>query len=71
LLGTWRSEQGATIAFKSNGFVVYKGRRYHYAAGNGAIQIKNRKVFRQLPYRIFDGKLTVTENGVDTIYTRD
>ena len=70
LLGTWRSEQGATIAFKSNGIVVYKGRRYHYAAGNGAIQIKNRKVFRQLPYRIFDGKLTVTEKDVDTVYTR-
>lgn len=69
LLGTWHSKQGA-ITFRSNGILVYKGRRYHYAVGNGAIQIKNRKVFRQLPYRIFDGKLTVTENGVDTVYTR-
>lgn len=70
LLGVWRNEQGAKIVFESNGFVVYNGRRYHYAAGNGAIQIKNRQVFRQLPYRIFDGKLTVTDNGVDTVYTR-
>lgn len=70
LLGTWRSAQG-TIAFRSDGIAVYKGRRYHYAAGNGAIQLKNRKAFRQLPYRIFDGKLTVTDNGVDTVYTRD
>jgi hypothetical protein len=71
LLGTWRSAQGATITFKSNGIVVYKGWRYHYAAGNGAIQIKNRKVFRQLPYRIFDDKLTVTDHGEDTVYTRE
>jgi hypothetical protein len=71
LVGVWRSEAGATITFKSNGIVVYKGRRYHYAAGNGAIQIKNRKVFRQLPYRIFDDKLTVTDNGVDTAYARE
>lgn len=70
LLGAWRSEQGV-IVFKPHGIVVYKGQRYHYAAGNGAIQIKNRHVFRQLPYRIFDGKLTVTESGVDTVYTRD
>ena len=71
LVGVWRSDEGATISFRSNGIVVYKGRRYHYAAGNGAIQIKSRKVFRQLPYRIFDGKLTVTDSGVDTVYTRD
>ncbi|HZW24803.1 MAG TPA: hypothetical protein VFF26_04895 [Gallionella sp.] len=70
LLGAWRSAQG-TIAFRTDGIAVYKGRRYHYAAGNGAIQLKNRKVFRQLPYRIFDDKLTVTDNGVDTVYTRD
>lgn len=70
LQGSWRSVQGA-IVFRSDGIAVYKGRRYHYAAGNGAIQLKNRKVFRQLPYRIFDGKLTVTDNGVDTVYTRD
>lgn len=71
LVGVWRSEEGAAITFRSDGIAVYKGRRYHYAAGNGAIQLKNRKVFRQLPYKIFDDKLTVTDNGVDTVYTRD
>jgi len=70
LVGTWRSEQGATITFKHNGIVVYKGQRHHYAAGNGVIQIKNRHGVRQFPYRIFDGKLTVTESGMDTVYTR-
>lgn len=70
LLGTWRSGQ-KTITFKPHGIVVYKGRRHYFAAGNGAIQIKSRHVVRQLPYRMFDGKLTVTENGVDTVYTRE
>lgn len=70
LIGTWHSAQG-TITFKPNGILVYRGRSHHYAAGNGVIQIKYRHTIRQLPYRMFGGKLTITENGVDTVYTRE
>ncbi|HXU92896.1 MAG TPA: hypothetical protein VFP33_04505 [Gallionella sp.] len=70
LIGTWRSARGAVI-FQPNGILIYKGRRHYYAAGNGAIQLKYRHTIRQLPYKIFDGKLTVTESGVDTVYTRE
>ncbi|HEX5364047.1 MAG TPA: hypothetical protein VFW59_07240 [Gallionella sp.] len=70
LVGTWHSAQ-ETITFKPNGLVVYKGHSHYFAAGNGVIQIKSKHVIRNLPYRMFDGKLTVTDNGVDTVYTRE
>ena len=69
LVGVWHSARG-NITFKSNGTMIYKGRSHYFAAGNGVIQIKSKHLIRNLPYRIFDGKLTVTENGEDTVYTR-
>lgn len=72
LEGVWHSADGKTVTFQSNGVMIYKGRRHMYAAGNGMIQIRNRHAaFRQLPYKIFEGKLTITEGGVETVYTRD
>lgn len=70
LVGIWHSA-GGNITFKPNGTMIYKGRSHYFAAGNGVIQIKSKHLIRNLPYRIFDGKLTVTENGVDTVYTRE
>lgn len=70
LAGTWHSAQ-ETITFKSNGIIVYKGHSHYFAAGNGVIQIKSKHLIRNLPYRIFDGKLTLTDRGVDTVYTRE
>ncbi len=70
LLGTWHSVQGKNIIFKSNGIIVYQGHRHRFAAANGMLQIKSRHAMRNIPYKIFDGKLTITENGVDTVYTR-
>ena len=70
LLGTWHSAHGA-ITFQPNGIIVYQGKRHYYAAGNGVIQITHKRIIRNLPYKLFDGKLTITDNGVDTVYTRE
>lgn len=70
LIGTWHSASGR-ITFQSNGIIVYKGKRHYYAAGNGVIQITHKRIIRNLPYKMFDGKLTITDDGVDTVYTRE
>lgn len=70
LQGTWHGAQGA-ITFRADGILIYKGRRHRYTAANGALQVKAGTVIRQLPYRIFDGKLTITDGGIDTVYTRE
>lgn len=70
LIGAWHSANGR-IVFQSNGIIVYKGKRHYYAASNGVIQITHKRIIRNLPYKIFDGKLTITDDGVDTVYTRE
>lgn len=70
LIGTWHSASGRII-FQPNGIIVYKGKRHYYAAGNGVIQITHKRIIRNLPYKMFDGKLTITDDGVDTVYTRE
>ncbi len=69
LLGTWTSAEG-DVTFKSNGTLVYKGRKNYCAIAQGTIQISKNKVTQILPYRYLDGKLVITDKGVETTYTR-
>lgn len=70
LRGTWYSTKGA-ITFKNNGTINYKGKRYFYAISNGGmIQLSGKHSSNAIPYQLAGGKLTLTENGKSTVYTR-
>jgi hypothetical protein len=70
LRGTWYSTKGA-ITFKDNGTIHYKGRRYFYAISNGGmIQLSGKYSSNAIPYQFAGGKLTLTEHGKATVYTR-
>lgn len=69
LLGTWRSTH-EKIIFRADDMIVYRGKRHYYAVANGFIQISGRYAVRNLPYKLFDGKLTITDEGKEVVYTR-
>jgi hypothetical protein len=70
LRGTWYSSEGA-ITFKDNGTINYKGKRYFYAISNGGmIQLSGKHSSNAIPYQLAGGKLTLTEDGNATVYSR-
>ncbi len=70
LRGTWYSAQGS-ITFKNNGTVTFKGKRYYYAVTNGGlIQLSGKHSSNAIPYQLAGGKLTLTIDGNEIVYTR-
>lgn len=71
VIGSWYSEQGAKLTFRSNGTIIYHGKKYYYAVTNGGIiQLKGRRGEVTLPYTLAGGKLTLTEDGEKSVYKR-
>ncbi|MGA7594306.1 MAG: hypothetical protein WCA64_03840 [Gallionella sp.] len=70
LRGRWYSETGS-ITFSNNGTVRLKGRRYFYAVSNGGmIQLSGNNSSDAISYRLFGDQLTLTVDGITTVYTR-
>lgn len=70
LRGRWYSETGS-ITFRNNGTVRLKGKRYFYAVSNGGmIQLSGHNSSDAIYYQLFGGQLTLTVDGITTVYTR-
>jgi hypothetical protein len=70
LRGRWFSATGS-ITFSNNGTVRLKGKRYFYAVSNGGmIQISGHGSSDAIPYQLFGDQLTLTVDGITTVYTR-
>lgn len=70
LRGRWYSANGS-VAFRNSGTVRLKGKRYFYAVSNGGmIQISGDSISDALPYQLFGEQLTLTMDGITTVYTR-
>lgn len=68
--GTWYSAK-ETLTFRANGTIIYKGKRYYYAVSSGGtIQLAGKHGSLTIPYYFAKGKLTLTVNGKQTVYTR-
>ncbi len=71
VIGSWYSERGAKLTFRSNGTIIYHGKQYYYAVTNGGIiQLKGRRGEVTIPYTLAGGKLTLTEDGEKAVYRR-
>ena len=71
LAGTWSGAQGKKLTFRANGTIIYHHKRYFYAVSSGGyIQLKGKHGDLTIPYEFAGGKLTLTENGVTTVYRR-
>ena len=71
IAGTWYSSKGAALTFKRNGTINYHGKRYYYAVSSGGyIQLKGKHGDMTIPFQLFGGKLTLTEEGKVTVYRR-
>ncbi|MGC2165638.1 MAG: hypothetical protein WA632_06455 [Gallionella sp.] len=69
--GTWYSERGTKLTFRSNGTITYHGKRYYFAVTNGGIiQLKGRRGEVTIPYSLAGGQLTLTEDGEKSVYKR-
>jgi hypothetical protein len=70
LRGRWYSTEG-NITFGKNGTVWLKGKRYFYAVSNGGmIQLSGHNSSDALPYQLFGDQLTLTVDGISSVYTR-
>jgi hypothetical protein len=71
IAGTWYAAHGKSITFKKNGTINYHGKRYYYAVSSGGfIQLKGKNSDKTIPFELSHGKLTLTEDGVTTVYKR-
>lgn len=71
VIGTWHNERGAKLTFRSNGTIIYHGKKYYYAVTNGGIiQLKGRRGEVTIPYSLAGEKLTLTEDGEKSVYKR-
>jgi len=71
IVGTWYGAHGKSITFKKDGTINYHGKKYYYAVSSGGfIQLKGKKSDLTIPFLLSKGKLTLTEGGVMTVYTR-
>lgn len=70
LRGRWYSADGS-ITFRNNGTVWLKGRRYFYAVSDGGmIQLSGHNSSDAISYQLFGKQLTLTVDGITTVYTR-
>ena len=71
LAGTWQNQQGTKLTFRKNGTIFYHGKKYYYAVSTGGyIQLRGKQGDLTIPYQYISGKLTLTEKGDATVYTR-
>jgi len=71
IVGTWYGAHGKSVTFKKDGTINYHGKRYYYAVSSGGyIQLKGKKSDLTIPFLLSKGKLTLTEGGVTTVYSR-
>ena len=71
IAGSWHNAQGKTLTFKTNGTIIYHGKRYYYAVSSGGfIQLKGKHGDVTIPYQHAGKKLTLTEDGKTTVYRR-
>lgn len=71
VVGKWYGAHGKSITFKKNGIINYHGKRYYYAVSSGGfIQLKGKNSDKTIPFELAHGKLSLTEDGVTTVYRR-
>jgi glucan-binding YG repeat protein len=70
LRGTWYSAEGR-VAFRSNGTVKFRGKRYYYAVSNGGmIQLSGNHSSNAIYYQLAGDQLSLTMDGKTMVYSR-
>lgn len=70
LNGSRHSEAGTTTS-NADGTLISNGQKYFYTAKEGVITLIGNDGVVAIPYQLSSGKLTVTIDGVTTVFTRN